>query len=109
LKQLTALSNTLATGPIRTIAITAAKGDEEGLQYANQLGQAIAAGGWHVALRESVFSGPVVGLHVLVGTRPQPPEANELFRALHVAGLEAVGSFDRSIPDAVLLAVGAQE
>ena len=109
LKQLTAISNTLAAGPARKIAITAAKGDEEGLQYANQLGQAIAAGGWHVALRESVFSGPVVGLHVLVGTRPQPPEANELFRALHVAGLDAAGSFDRSIPDAVLLAVGAQE
>jgi hypothetical protein len=109
LKQVTAISNTLASGPARSLAITAAKGDEEGLQYAAQLGQAIASAGWHVQLRESVFAGPVVGLHILVGTKPQPPEANELFHALSVAGLDALGSFDRSIPDNVLLAVGAQE
>ncbi len=109
LKQVTAISNTLASGPSRNIAITSAKGDEEGLEYAGQLGQAITAGGWHVALRQSVFSSPVVGLHILVGIRPQPPEANELFRALRVAGLDVVGSFDRSVPDSVLLAVGAEE
>ena len=108
LKQATAISNTLAVGPSRSIGISAAQGDEEGLQYATQLGQAFMASGWHVEIRQSIFSAPVSGLHILVGTNPPRPEANELFRALQAAGLDAVGSFDRTISDSVVLVVGAQ-
>jgi spermidine synthase len=107
--QAAAILHALADGPVRHIAISAVTGDDEGLQYATQLGQAITAAGWNIELRQSVFSDRVAGLLIFVGAEPPPPEANELFRALQAAGLNAPGHLDRTNPGSVLLVVGARE
>ncbi len=106
--QAAAISKTLAAGPARRISITAVMGDEEALQYATELREAIAAGGWIVdEVQQAAFSNRVAGVLISVGTKPAPQAANELFRALSAAGVPATGTFDPSaVPDRVLLVVG---
>jgi hypothetical protein len=109
--QAAALSKALAAGPARHISISAVMGDQEGLQYATELHQAIAAGGWKVdEVHQVAFSNRVVGVLISVGAKPPPPAANELFQALRAAGLAASGNFDPNADaKSVLLMVGAQQ
>ena len=106
--QAAAISKTLTTGPARRISITAVMGDREALEYATELREAITAGGWIVdEVRQAAFSNRVAGVLISVGTKPAPPAANELFRALGAAGVPATGTFDPGAePDSVLLVVG---
>ncbi|HYR83834.1 MAG TPA: fused MFS/spermidine synthase [Terriglobia bacterium] len=105
------ISKALSAGPARHISISAVMGDEEALQYASELREAIGAGGWKVdAVRQTAFSNPVVGVLISVGAKPPPPPANELFQALGAARVVASGNFDLNAdPNSVLLVVGTQE
>jgi spermidine synthase len=109
--QASAISKSLASGPARHLSISAVRGDLEAFQYAAEIGQAIAAGGWQVErVTESRSTDLVVGMLISVATSPPPAAANELFRALRSAGLAAPGYIDPAAPaDSVLLLVGQKQ
>jgi hypothetical protein len=105
------IAKSLASAPSRRISISWSIGDDEALQYATALRQAITAGGWRIVrARQSEFSQRVTGLLIFVGTDPPPAEANELFQALRAAGLTVEGNVDPSAnPGSVVLVVGAHQ
>ena len=92
----------------RRLSISAVKGNEEALRYATQLRHVIGSAGWEVdGINQSVFSERISGMLISVGADPPPAAANELFSALHAAGLSAEGSFNpNAVPGSVSLFVG---